>query len=311
MNAKTLQDITFPLVKRPVYAILENGKQIDIPGKIVLMNSKTDEPISIVSNGYELITNEEAYNYGKNCMKTLFNITNDTDIELFNIISPDKYSFCHIDLTSQKTSFVIFDEKYLPFIRITNSYNTSFKLSFKIGVCRIICTNGMIFGEDAIRLNYSHVRGTKKVIDFEVRKDEFNRIINKFKSDVKILKDSEIVIDYSFLIFCKALGLTFDINNSNELKREKARKKLSGYKSQFNSMLSKYTNELGNNYYALYNTITEFSTNGFAGEPTPVLRINSWQRRAGNWVDSFTRLLRNGNIDYDEYLEEYLELSKN
>ncbi len=311
MITRTLQDISFPLVKRPVYAILENGKQIDIPGKIVLMNSLTDQPISIVSNSYELITNEEAYNYGKNCMKTLFNITNDTDIELFNIISPDKYSFCHIDLTSQGSSFNVLGEKYLPFIRITNSYNTSFTLSFKTGVCRFICKNGMIFGEDAIKLNYSHVRGTKKVIDFEVRKDEFNRIINKFKSDVKILKDSEIVIDYSFLIFCKALDLSFDINNINELKKEKARIKLSNYQRQFNSLLNKYTGELGNNYYALYNVITEFGTNGFAGEPSPVLRINSWQRRAGYWVDSFTRLLRNGDIDYDEYLEEYLELSKN
>jgi len=311
MITKTLRDITFPLVKRPVYAILGSGKQIDIPGKIVLMNSQTDQPISIVSNGYELITNEEAYNYGKNCMKTLFNITNDADIELFNIIAPDKNSFCHIDLTSQRSSFEVFGEKYLPFIRITNSYNTSFKLSFKVGVCRFICKNGMIFGEDAIKFNYDHVKGAKKEINFEVRKDEFNKLIIDFKSDVQILKDSEIVNDYSFLIFCKALGLTFDINNSNELKKEKAGKKLSSYQSQFNSMLNKYTNEFGNNYYALYNSVTEFSTNGFAGEPSPVLRINSWQRRAGYWVFSFTRLLRNGEIDYDEYLKEYLELSKN
>lgn len=311
MITRTLQDIAFPLVKRPVFAILGNGKQIDIPGKIVLMNSQTDQPISIVSNSYELITNEEAYNYGKNCMKTLFNITNDTDIELFNIIAPDKNSFCHIDLTSPKSGFDIFDEKYLPFIRITNSYNTSFKLSFKIGVCRWICKNGMIFGEDAIKFNYNHVKGAKKEINFEVRKDEFNRTINDFKSDVQILKDSDIAIDYSFLIFCKALGLTFDINNSNELKKDKARKKLSDYQSQFNSVLNKYTKELGKNYYALYNTITEFSTNGFADEPSPVLRINSWQRRAGYWLSSFTDLLRNENIDFDEYLEEYLELSKN
>lgn len=169
----------------------------------------------------------------------------------------------------------------------------------------------MIFGEDAIWFNYSHVNGTKKKINFEIRKDEFNRIINKFNSDVQILKDNEMEAEYSFLIFCKALGLTFDINNSNELKREKAMKKLSGYKSQFNSMLSKYTNELGNNNYALYNSITEFSTNGFEGEPSPVLRINSWQRRAGYWLDSFSSLLRIGNINYYEYLEEYLELNKN
>ncbi len=311
MTTRTLQDITFVLVKRPVYAILESGKTIDIPGKIVLMNSQTDEPISIVSNGYELITNEEAYNYGKKCMKTLFNITNDADIALFNIIAPEKYSFCHIDLTSPKSSFEIFDEKYLPFIRITNSYNTSFKLSFKIGVCRFICKNGMIFGENAIRLNYSHVRGTKKEIDFEVRRDDFERLINDFRSDVQILRDNEMVADYSFLIFCKALGLTFDIDNSNALKKEKARKKLSRYQSQFNSVLNKYVNELGNNYYSLYNAITELGTNGFAGEPSPVLRINSWQRRAGYWVGSFTHLLRNGDIKYNEYLEEYLELSKN
>jgi len=311
MKTITLQDLTFPLEKRPIFTNLEKGKQISIPGKVVLMNSNTEQPISVVSKNYELITNEEAYNYGKNCMKTLFNISNDSDIELFNIIAPIKNSFCHIDLTSPKCSFEVFGEKHLPFIRITNSYNKIFSLSFKIGVCRFICKNGLIFDEDAIWFKYNHVKGTKKEIDFEIKKDEFNAIINKFKSDVEYLQKYKINYNEPFLIFCKALGLRFNINNTNKSLKEKAILKLENFKNQFNSVLEKYTIEFGHNYYALYNTITELGSKGFAGEPSPVLRINSWQRSASYWLDNFTNLIRNGNIDYSEYLEEYIELIKN
>lgn len=311
MNSITLQDLTFQLVKRPVYSFLESGKKILIPGKTALINSKTEQPVSIVSKGYEIITNLEALNYGKTCMKSLFDIKNDSDIELFNIISPDRLSFCHIDLTSQKNSFQVFDDKYLPFIRITNSYNTSFKLSFKIGVCRFICKNGMIFDEEAIWFKYDHVKGAKRAVNFEVKKDEFNRLINNFQSDIQILKENPLPENYSFLILCKALGLKFDIKNSEKIKREKAIKKLSDYQKIFNIVLRKYINEMGNNFYSMYNTITELSTFGIEGEPFPVLRINSRQRRAGYWLSNITGLFREGKIDYNEYLKEYLELSKN
>lgn len=311
MNSITLQDLSFQLLKRPVYTFLENGKKILIHGKIALMNSETGLPISIVSKGYEIITNSEALNYGKTCMKTLFNIKDDSDIELFNIFAPERLSFCHIDLTSGKNSFQVFNDKYLPFIRITNSYNTSFKLSFKIGVCRFICKNGMIFGEDAIWFKYNHVKGAKRDINFEVKKDEFQRLIDNFTVDVQILRESPLQKNYSFPIFCKALGITFDINNSDKIKRDKAFNKLSEYQNIFNNILGKYINELGNNYYAMYNAITELSTFGFEGDPFPVLRINSRQRRAGYWLSSFTGLLREGKIDYNEYLKEYLELCKN
>ncbi|MCC6864969.1 MAG: DUF932 domain-containing protein [Ignavibacteria bacterium] len=307
MNSITLQDLSFQLVKRPVYTFLENGTKILIPGKTALINPETGLPISVVSKSYEIITNSEALYYGKTCMKTLFDIKNDSDIELFNIISPVRLSFCHIDLISRQNRFDVFEDEYLPFIRITNSYNTSFKLSFKIGVCRSICKNGMIFDEEAIWFKYDHVKGAKRKINFEVKKDEFTKFINDFKSDVQILKESDLKYVYSFLIFCKALGLKFVINNSDPIKKNKSKEKLLTYQKIFHAVLSKYIKELGDNYYSLYNTITELSTFGFVGEPFPVLSINSRQKRAGYWVKSFSSLLSNVNIDYDEYLN----LSKN
>jgi len=307
----TLDHVIFSLDKSDIYAELGNNKLEKIPGKKALINSKTKRPLSIISNDYEIITNEEAYEYGKQCMRTLFKLGNNDGIELFNVVSPGTNSFCHIDLTIKNREFVTIKDKFMPFVRITNSYNRMFKLSFKIGVCRYICLNGVIFDSDAIQFQYSHVKGAKRRLNFEIKSGEFERILNKFKNELEIIKEKQYPAEYSFLIFCKALGLIFDLNNENELKRAKEKEKLNSYRNNFNTRLDKYEKELGSNYYALFNVITDIGTFGFENDHLYVTKVNSRQTRAGYWLNQISELLSAGEINYDEYLNDYLELLKN
>lgn len=307
----TLDDVIFSLDKRDVFVDLGNNKLEKIPGKKALINAQTRKPISIIGNDYEIITNKEAYEYGKKCMKTLFKLNGNNGIELFNIISPETRSFCHIDLFIKDKDFVTLQEHYRPFVRVTNSYNRMFKLSFKIGVCRDICKNGMIFNSDAISFNYIHVKGAREKINFKIKADEFERILNKFKSDMERIREKTFPADYSFLIFCKALGLSFDLSNDDELKSGREKDRLTSYRNTFSNRLDKYEKELGSNYYALYNVITDIGTRGFDNDKLFITRFNSRQAKAGIWLDQITEMLRKENINYEDYLKDYLDLLMN
>lgn len=302
-----IKELFYPIITNKVLTQFDgSNKLLKIPGKKVLLNSITNYPISIVSDDYEIVTNEEAYKFGLDCFKTLFKLSSEDKIEVYNVISPRSLSFCHIDIICNEKLFPLGREQYMPFIRITNSYNKLFRLYFRVGVCRWICKNGMIFGADAIKFNYNHIKGSKKSINFEIQADNFQKILDRFKSNVEILMKSKPDPDYAFLMFCKGLGIV--LNNKTMQSNEE---RIGEIKSEFAKVLKKYVSELGDNFYSLYNTITDIGTHGFRDEKMLTTKIHSRQSRAGYWLQDIARILRKGKINYEEYLKDYLDSSKN
>jgi hypothetical protein len=294
MEAKTvkLEELFFPVRAVPALAQLEN-KVIPVSGKKVLVNSDTNNPISIISSDYEICTNREAYE----------------KIEVFNIISPLTRSFCHIDLITPEKRFRVGNDEFQPFVRVTNSYNRMFKLYFRIGVCRSICKNGVIFDEDSIEFSYNHVRGARKTLDFKIKTDAMKKILDRFKEDVEILMEHNCEGKYLFPMFRKALALNAKKEESEV--QQNGQLRFDEVESSFFNLLGKYSAELGENYYALYNAITDIATRGFNDERLISMRIHRRQARAGMWIREISDMLRNGKIDYSEYLRDYLEVSKN
>jgi hypothetical protein len=314
MEAKklTLEDIMFPLDTKEVYADFGDNKFTKISGKKALVNVSTKEPISIIGHDYEIITNKEAYEYGKICLKNLFKINNDSEIVIRNIYSPASKSFCHIDLILRNNQFRVVSDDYIPFVRITNSYNMMYSLSFRVGILRLVCTNGLMMEEDLITYKYSHVRGAKEKLNLQIYPNEYSITINRYKTAIKILSEKELPEIDIFVIFCKAFELYFDLNNQDKVIKARAKHKLDEYRNYFDKKISRYINELGNNFYSLFNVITDFATtNGFDDQHSIATTINSRQTKAGKWLNEISNLLRNVNIDYSEYLKNYLELLKN
>lgn len=306
----TLNDITFPIKSTGVFAKLNGGSNgwLRIRGKNALINTESNLPVSVVSDGYEIITNEEAYRYGILCFKTLFDLKTNESIKIFNIISPKTLSYCHIDLISDKRDLTILTkDDYFPFVRITNSYNTMFKLSFRIGFCRSICINGVIFDEDSIQFDFTHDRGSVKKIDFKLRSNEFENVLERFKSDVQILSQNDLPEEFAFKLFCKAIDFKVDLNIDDEAKKLHEIEKLNKAREYFNARIVMYKKQVGNNFYAMYNVLTELGTRGFDEEKGTVSKINGRQRKAGIWLKDISGLLRNGKIDYNEYLKDYIE----
>ena len=161
------ESLRFPVELRPVYythtEICGSRYQNPIPNSRVVVNKESGKPLGVVSKNYKLVTNEEAVEMGKQCCAELFGSNGAANIEVFNVDAPSTGSYCHIDLVHRGyVTKLLWGEKqsdiYIPYVRITNSYNTSRALRFDVGFCREICLNGAIFGAETITFAYNHTK---------------------------------------------------------------------------------------------------------------------------------------------------------
>ena len=197
-----IEDLMFPVELRPVY-YTDTGcdgtrLQKKIPNSKVVVNRESGKPLGVVSKNYKLITNEEALEMGKQCCADLFGADVAGNIEVFNVNAPATGSYCHIDLLHRSYQMNLWDEPdqsdiYIPYVRVTNSYNTSRALRFDIGFCRKVCLNGVIFGAETIRLTFSHVKHKlTNDIRFVLQKGKIGKLVEDFKSYTNKLKNYHI-----------------------------------------------------------------------------------------------------------------------
>lgn len=303
-----LKEVLFKVKLQDIFTIIdESGKNIKIPGKKVLLNAENNCPISIVSDDYEIITNEEAYQYGIKCLKSLFNISEKDGIEIFHIDRPSTLSFCHIDLISKAKTFEFREDQYFPFVRVTNSYNKMYKLYFRVGVCRRICKNGMIFGDNSIKFSYNHMKGANNRVNFTIESNALDKVLLKFKNNVEILSDKTFNYDFLFPMIYKGLGIAPRKLPMSTKQKENAEK----IDDTITTLNSLYKEQVGDSFYSVYNIITDISTRGIEDESFGATRTHNRQLSAGRWMSEVSYMLRNKVFDYEKYLKEYLETSKN
>lgn len=310
VNARNtdLNEIFFSVKMQEIFTKAgENGISIKIPGKKVLLNARSNYPISVVSDDYEIITNEEAYLYGIKCLKTLFKITEEDGIDIFHINRPSTLSFCHIDITSKAKTFEYRSDNYFPFVRVTNSYNKMFKLYFRVGVCRSICENGMIFGDNSIKFSYNHMKGASEKVNFEIESTALDKILSKFKSNVEILSDKSFNYKFLFPMVYKGLGVAPRKQPLSTKQKENA----VNLDIEINRLNDIYLKQIGDSFYSVYNIITDISTRGIENESFGTSRTHNRQISAGRWMTVVSDMLRNDNFDYEKFLKDYLNASKN
>lgn len=314
MARKTgIEDLLFPVELQPVYAdIKRQGKifQIAIPNSQVVVNSQNGHPLGVVSKNYRVVTNEEAIEMGKQCCKELLGLTDYAELEIFSAYAPSTYSYCHIDLIHKGFAMNLYDngttaEIYLPFVRITNSYNTTRSLRFDIGFCRKVCLNGVIFESQTIKFMFSHVKHELgESIKFEIKKNQFDALKAEFTKTIASLLEVAIPEDKAKVIFNHILGIPKkeDIN----LKSEKDQKEYGKLTEHANNCLQKNYAEMNANSYALFNAITDFAShppkNRFVRKDE-----NAMQRSAGAWINEFKEHIKTRPFDIDKYIKKLTE----
>lgn len=318
-----IQEILFPVELSDIYQYLEKPESqltlfeleereeekdlSKIPGYKAITNPETGKVFSVVTDGYRLVTNQEALELAKQCFRQLFGMQDTEHMVVFNIVTPQSRSFCHIDLIHQHYTVNIWaKEIWLPYLRVTNSYNRSRALRFDLGFCRKLCDNGMIFEKETIQYKFYHTRQEiSPAGQFKIDFERLKTLEASFRESVDRL-NSYAVPQKAFLpLVCVALYLEFDIQADDAAKQEKEKERFRVFKSGAQSLVTKYVNELGENAYAVLSVITDIASRPFFYR-TPSWMVDRLQKRAGNWFDDFAHEIRKPGFQMDQYLGDIL-----
>ena len=240
------------------------------------------EIFSIVTRDYRLVSNMQAYELGRQAFALVFGRDAAADLQLFNVTMPATRSWAHIDLTAGGLEFAPrADDKWLPFLRVTNSYNRSRALGFVVGVCRWICANGMIFGERAVKLKVAHT--TVGDLESRIAETFARRRFDVAACRAKLARLTRLAVPAE--LFVAGMLEILELNVPARLPQPAARRKAwTALGRHLDALGRKYRNDLGDTAYALVNAASEYAGDARAPLMSPV-RVDALQTRCGSWVD--------------------------
>lgn len=285
-----LRKAFFPVAVRPAFWLDNKNQHHYIPGQKVLVEVERDYPLSVVSERYNLITNEEAYRMADVIVQGVFDGRTLGHFQCYNVMMPSTRSSCRMDFIIPQNQFSAFGdrrESYTPFLRISNSYNRTLVLRYEIGFCRWICLNGCIFGGKSYTATFVHSLQKKRRSVYEAIA-EARRTIGSIEDIWTVLQRkltalSEITAPFELAlpVFCQVFGIP-DVGKP-EVSVAMADKYTVRAKL-FLEQAGSYYAEFGPTAYALYNALTDYAT--FPdGETMSSMFVHGYQRKVGAWVD--------------------------
>jgi len=266
--------------------------------------TEDDYVFSVVAPDYKLISNAEAIELGYECFKQIFKVTNQNDMEFYNLIMPKSRSFCHIDFKHEKSAITPFDDDtWFPYLRVTNSYNRTFALKFDIGFCRGICMNGVIFGKKNIVFKFYHSHRTQDPqIQFNVGAEEIASWESDFIEALHNLKRYHVPPKYMRPLVHKVYNI--------QIHSEPTKRQIITYmerKNHIDDLTDKYFSEMGQNGYAALNVLSDFASRP-VGYISADQRINSLQKITGRWIADFVEAIEQKTFNFENYLGDFTEL---
>lgn len=315
-----IDEVLFDVEQRPIYLDSKNEHQANlysgnsqlnfakIPRFRAITNAEDDYVFAIVADGYKLITNKKAIELGKQCFKSIFKNIKEDEMEVFHITYPKTKSFCHIDFIHKGDGFEPFEgDKWVPFLRVTNSYNRTKLLRFDLGFCRWICTNGMIFGEKSITFKYTHTHGdVAKTAVFNTNIGELAKLEAEFIENLHNLQRYHVPEKFMLPLVCR----TFSIKASAEdLERPKRKIQLHAFKNHVNDLTKQYFSELGQNGYAALNVLTDFASRP-ASFISPEAMVDQFQKQSGKWAEEFIKEIKDDKFRFEIYLGDYIKTAQ-
>ncbi len=304
-----LAAIMFPVEEVDVFAETEPGRHDRIAGKKAIINTDTRAVLSVVGRQYGLLENRKALELAERCCIAAFPNTAPAGWYVDDIEAPVSGGHCRIDLRYDGKVIAYdwsFSEKvqdhYHPFLRVTNSYNTSRVFSIHFGFTRIRCMNSVI-AEESVRVSLAHTRHIERRIEKEISEAKFQKMASRFESFLKPLGH----VNIPRCRFRPIIQSVLDIREPEGMPDDR-RESWRTLEQILDRTSETYSRQLGENAYALLNAITEIATRPPTKEQVGHSFIrrerHSLQRLAGHWVAEFSRCLREPGFDLSGYFRE-------
>ena len=304
-----LQAVLFPVQEVDVYAETEPGRPEKIPHKKALINTHTRRVLSVVSNAYRLVLNQDALRLAETCCIAAFPNTAPINWRVFSVEAPRTGGRCRIDLV-HKGEIPAYDwsfskvaqDRHDPFVRVTNSYHGTRRLAIHFGLVRFRCTNGIVVWDSSIRLSFTHDEtDIERRIEREIDEAKFKNIIENFRRQALVLH----AVDIPRGSLCPVILSALRIRKPEDLPSDR-QADWKWLEREIDRIVEKYVNEFGLNGEALLNSITEIATRPPAsGHRYSFIHRerHDLQRLAGIWLAEFSAGLASPDFNLGAYLE--------
>jgi len=279
---------------------------IGTPDYRAVVNQSNGQIISIVSKNYQLISNQKAVEMGKEIFAQIYPSVNADELIPYKVVAPNSKASAHIDLIHESVNFKVWDqETWLPFLRTTNSYNRSVALSFEIGFVRKLCSNGVLFNKDTMKLKYIHNRSNK----MEIRSDakQIEAAFGLFADQCVSLRDYPVPKELMFALVCQILNINLELPKDNQV--NKKINSLQNLMELTKILTARYTTELGSNAYAAFNLVTDIVSHQdqYRNLTGYYFNVRSYFSKPTDWMDDFSNITKDKGFEYTNYLRETID----
>lgn len=284
----SVQDLLFDVEQVPVEAVLgSNGstRRISIPGKKALVNQRTGHVLGVVSRDYRVVTNQEAVNLAREVCEKAFPGLSAVEWEAKRGAAPRTLSYAFIDLM-HRTHVLNYwdheikkDDPFTPFLRVTNSFNGARALRFDIGFMRKHCSNGVIFEEAVATIKATHSKEALEQLKIEITSRSLPKMWDEFSQFLNAVRGIAMNSDQSVL----ALNTVLHMQPSKEDDKPARKDGLKALSEDFSTRLDDYRKELGQNAYAVFNTLTDIAARP-PENPYYQKDRDTIEKRSGRWL---------------------------
>lgn len=301
-----LDDVLFDVQLKRLYASPDSGnvnsrKEQEVPDYRLIWNKDQEKVISIVSKNYKLISNKEALKMGMELFHQLFPEVNTNELIPFRVVAPKSLASVHIDLIHKDVNFKVWNqETWLPFIRITNSYNRTYSLTFEVGFVKELCSNGSLFNKKTMRLKYNHERNRR--ITLKTDAEKIISFSKYFQKQCNILRQYELTADVMFPLLCRILQISMKIPDVRFIPHKiKHLERLKHFTFQ---QTKSYQKDNGLNAYTAFNVATDLVSHNdkYRVLPGYYFNVRSFFTRPTDWMEDFSNKITGTGFSLNEYL---------
>lgn len=302
----SVQNLLFDVDQVPVEAVIgSNGstRRISIPGKKALIHQGTGHVLGVVGRDYRVVTNREAVNLAHEVCGKAFPGLSSVEWEAKRAAAPRTLSSAHIDLMHRThvLNFLGSDisqaDPYTPFLRVTNSFNGARALCFDIGFMREHCSNGVIFEEEVATIKASHSKEALAQLQIEITGRSLPQMWDEFSKFITSVRSITMTTDQSTLALKTVLHLP-DPKPDDKPARKEA---LHALTADFSTRLTGYRQELGENAYAVFNTLTDIAARAPENVCFQTTR-DTIERRSGHWLKELAHQSQISGFDLERWI---------
>ena len=251
-----------------------------------MVNSTSGKVISIVSKDYKLIPNIEAIKLGKELFLQLFPGVDIDALIPFKVLAPKTLNSVHIDMIHKDVNFNVSEqEQWLPFMRISNSYNRTVALSYEIGFVRALCSNGVLFKKNTLQLKYYHTKDNR--INVQNDASQIGGAINYFKDQCRKLSDIKFPKEIMVPLVFDILHINLKIPDEG-IDKQKWRR-LNKLIKTTHELTNLYFGTIGDNAYAAFNVLSDLVSHEDVNHCLPAyhLHVRSYFTKPNSWAEQF------------------------